>query len=329
MEPKMQNTFRYLAIKKIKQIMTTTTHNTLHKRYQHNIKQIRNILQQNNLTITQADKSKSIVIINKSALIQKVDDLIQENHTSCLNKGPTDTYQKQIQSAIQKCNTLIDKHTQKYLINIKPMAPKLNVYIKTHKENKLIRPTVNNTHAPAYRTAKYLNKKLNSLINLPYTYTTKNAQEVAEELKKIHFDEHMKIITLDIKDLYVNLPIQGILQTTKFWLSKHNTSTTIEQILQLLETILKQNYFQYNNQLFHPEKGIAMGSPISSTMEEIYIQFLEELYVKQWLDSRQTLYYKRHVDDILIIYNQNKTNEQDILNQRFPNCAPLRDWKEK
>jgi hypothetical protein len=37
-------------------------------------------------------------------------------------------------------------------------------------------------------------------------------------------------------------------------------------------------------------------------------------YVKQWLDSRQILYYKRCVDDILIIYNQNKTNEQDILN---------------
>ena len=58
---------------------------------------------------------------------------------------------------------------------------------------------------------------------------------MAEELKTIHIDEHMKVITLDINDLYVNLPIQGILQTTKFWLSKHNnTDTTIEQTLQLL-----------------------------------------------------------------------------------------------
>jgi hypothetical protein len=48
---------------------------------------------------------------------------------------------------------------------------------------------------------------------------------MAEELKTIHFGEHMKIITLDIKDLYVNLPIQGILQTMKFWLNKHNNRT--------------------------------------------------------------------------------------------------------
>jgi hypothetical protein len=57
-----------------------------------------------------------------------------------------------------------------------------------------------------------------------------------------------------------------------------------------------------------------MGSPISSIIAEIFIQFLEELYVKQWLDCRQILYYKRYIDDILIIYDQNKTNEQDILN---------------
>jgi hypothetical protein len=57
-----------------------------------------------------------------------------------------------------------------------------------------------------------------------------------------------------------------------------------------------------------------MGSRISSTIAETYIQFLEVLHVKQWLDSKQILYYKRYVDDILIIYNQNKTNEQDISN---------------
>jgi hypothetical protein len=49
----------------------------------------------------------------------------------------------------------------------------------------------------------------------------------------------------------VNLPIQNILSITKFWLNKHNCdSTTTEQTLYLLETILKQNYFQYNNQYY-------------------------------------------------------------------------------
>jgi hypothetical protein len=45
---------------------------------------------------------------------------------------------------------------------------------------------------------------------------------VAEELKTVNINEHMRIITLDIKDMYVNLPISGILQTTRYWLNKHN-----------------------------------------------------------------------------------------------------------
>jgi hypothetical protein len=43
----------------------------MHKRYQHNINQIKKILQHNNLTIAKADKSKAIVIIDKTTLGQK------------------------------------------------------------------------------------------------------------------------------------------------------------------------------------------------------------------------------------------------------------------
>jgi hypothetical protein len=80
---------------------------------------------------------------------------------------------------------------------------------------------------------------------------------------------------------------------TTFWLSKNSCDNTItEQTLHILEIILKQNYFQYNGQYYHPGKGIAMGSPISSTLAEIYLQDLEEIYVKHWLENREIILYK-------------------------------------
>jgi hypothetical protein len=83
--------------------------------------------------------------------------------------------------------------------------------------------------------------------------------------------------TLDTKDLYVNLPIQNTFHITKFWLNKHNDVNTItEQTSYLLKVILKQNYFQYNNQFFQAEKGTAMGSPISSIIAEITFNFLKK-----------------------------------------------------
>ena len=56
-----------------------------------------------------------------------------------------------------------------------------------------------------------------------------------------------------------------------------------------------------------------MESPISSTIAEIYLQILEEICIKQWLESKEIIYYKRYVDDILIIFDQNKTHGKTIL----------------
>jgi hypothetical protein len=89
LDSKIQNTFRHLATKKVKHIITTNTHNTLHKIHQHNLNQIKNILQQNSLTAAKADKSKTMVIINKNTLKQKMDTFIQENHITRLNRPHT------------------------------------------------------------------------------------------------------------------------------------------------------------------------------------------------------------------------------------------------
>jgi len=92
----------------------------------------------------------------------------------------------------------------------------------------------------------------------------------------------MRIITLDIKVMYVNLPMKGIIQYTRFWLNIHNNNNKElnEQTEHMLNTIMKQNYFQYNGQIFQPQIGVGRGSPISGTMAEIYSQYLEATYIK-------------------------------------------------
>jgi len=115
---------------------------------------------------------------------------------------------------------------------------------------------------------------------------------------------------LGIKDLYVNLPKQGIIQPKIFWLDKNNINKKVkEQVTHLLKVITEQNYFQYNNHFFRPRNGIAIRSPKSGTLAEIYLQHIEELFIKHWIKSQAIFYYKRYVDDIIIIYDQNKINE--------------------
>ena len=108
---------------------------------------------------------------------------------------------------------------------------------------------------------------------------------------------------MDIKDLYVDIPIQETLQTARAQLFKHNDRTFTDKFCSLLETILNQNYFTYQNQIYRPTKGVAMGSSISGLTAEILLQSLERTHVKPLLDTNRIVLYTRYIDDILIVYD--------------------------
>ena len=159
-----------------------------------------------------------------------------------------------------------------------------------------------------------MNRRIKECVNLPNTYTVQNSNEMVQELQKLYIGKYHKMITLGIKNLYVNLPKQGIIQSTAIWMDRNKVCTDIkeQQILQLLKVITEQNYFQYNNQYFKSEKGIAMGSPTSATLAEIYLQLIEERYIKHWIEKQNIVYYKRYVDDIFIIFDTSRINEETI-----------------
>ena len=44
----------------------------------------------------------------------------------------------------------------------------------------------------------------------------------------------------------------------------------------------------------------------------IYLEYLEETYIKHCLENKEITYYKRYVDDILIVFDRNKISEHTI-----------------
>jgi len=100
-----------------------------------------------------ADKSKAIVLIQIEDLKKKFKQFILDNDIQQVRKDPTGKYQKMIQQAIKKNTLIFERQQHKYLTNIKPAPPQLNIHIKTHKQNQPIRPVINNTQAPANKLA--------------------------------------------------------------------------------------------------------------------------------------------------------------------------------
>jgi len=82
------------------------------------------------------------------------------------------------------------------------------------------------------------------------------------------------MITYDVKDLYTNVPVDKTLKITEIQLLKNNDKHKTKQIITILKSILAQNYFTFHDTIYHPNKGVAMGYPISGTMAEIFLQHI-------------------------------------------------------
>jgi hypothetical protein len=75
------------------------------------------------------------------------------------------------------------------------------------------------------------------------------------------------------------------------------------EITNLIKVIIYQNYFKINNTIWQQTIGTQIGSPIPSTLAEMYPNLIKE-------DMSSTL---PHVDTVLIVYNADHTTAEAIL----------------
>jgi hypothetical protein len=84
--------------------------------------------------------------------------------------------------------------------------------------------------------------------------------------------------------------------------------TNKKEIISMLRTIMEQNYFQFDQTHYKQTVGLAMGAPTPEILAEAYLQHREHKQLHPILKKYQISGYFRCVDDILLIYSQNKTN---------------------
>jgi hypothetical protein len=120
--------------------------------------------------------------------------------------------------------------------------------IKLHKHEKSIRPIVNWIDSPGCKIAKYLNKLLNNFSQLPNAFNTRNTNKLAHSLKLIYVNKGIRLCSFDIENMYTNIPIREVKNITGNIIDKDNniSQKMKEEILNLLNIILEQNYIQHS-----------------------------------------------------------------------------------
>lgn len=203
-----------------------------------------------------------------------------------------------------------------------PDTPILRGLIKIHKEDTPIRPVINSINAPSYKLAKMFAKKLETYRPLTDIYNVKNSIQLIEELGDIPFDPSLKLASFDIANMYTNIPTKELIHIIDSICDLYNVDNSVKQeILTISSLLISQNCFKFQDKTHLQRNSLAMGAPMSSISSEVFLQYTENTAIQDILRTSEVEGYFKYVDDVLIIYKEDGTNTNEILNQ-FNNITP-------
>lgn len=183
--------------------------------------------------------------------------------------------------------------------------PKFYCLPKLHKKGKLKgRPIAGQVEWITTPISRILNNRLQKELHR-YPCILKNSTTLVKDLMEFnttHFinNPDILIITGDIESLYPNMNLDTL----------YSIIERIEITCRpLTEFICQHSYITYNDHIYHQIQGIPMGTNAAVTLANVYVGEL----IDDYINSRpQTLWYKRYIDDLFILWT-GTTEQWDLV----------------
>ena len=72
----------------------------------------------------------------------------------------------------------------------------------------------------------------------------------------------------------------------------------------MLSLTLKESFILFDNKYYFQIDGVAMGSPLWPTLDNIFLCYHESNFLKDCPKDFKPVYYKRYVDNIFVLFNK-------------------------
>ncbi len=194
---------------------------------------------------------------------------------------------------------------------IKEEAELAHLYFlpKAHKPRTPLRPIMAGLKSPTIRISRWLDGLLRPLFNrLACDTTISNGVQLIKQVEKWSarcLTPATSFITMDVTDLYTMIPQEGGVTAIKKLIEacglKQIDGVKKEIILALTRFVITNNYFYLDGSYYKQIRGGAMGSPLTLTIANAYMYFVERPILK-WAQRTGALYY-RYIDDLFIMSN--------------------------
>ena len=123
------------------------------------------------------------------------------------------------------------------------------------------------------------------------------------------------LVSFDVKSLFTSIPVEESIRICETKLREdaklsERTPMEVETIVKLLRFCLTNTSFLFQGKHYQQLDGVAMGSPVSPVIADIFMEDLEDKFFRNCLATCKPRLWRRFVDDIISII---KKSDGDIL----------------
>jgi hypothetical protein len=285
----------------------------------HPIQIFLSFLKENNLTIIPADKTPHLCIIQQKIYETMVNLHLSDSSTYTeISTNRQNAIYKVLKNAMANIPKITSKtfsipsnfsnRTFKILAKLQKPSNEWISYPYVPKS----RPIVNDTNSITQAACKALLPYLQT-IEKKLTYTCTSSLQIILKIQEFNnYNSHPNFVlaTGDLENMYTNIDTNiliNILNTSSYNLPQKKL------FLDLLWHILRYTTFTIKNKIYLQKRGLPMGSCLSGTLANIFLDAFEKNIIPKYSTKNETFIYARYIDDIFIV-SKDKETTQTIFN---------------
>lgn len=280
--------------------------------YEASMDQTAIFLQENNeITITQADKGRATVVMYTEDYKDKVIHHLNDKSTyQDLNISSVNSYKEMNRKYLDwlETNGYINKNSKKSALTNETKIANFYAFIKTHKKEHKIRPICNTINTPGYTIANTLTPILTRSME-ESTYAVPNSLEAKNIIDNASITPSMYFTSFDVVSMFTNITFEDVEKVVrkKYQQKRMLTKIPCEIMLKMLKFICSINTeFKFNKNLYKQIKGLRMGSSISPVLASMV---MEDTFDRVFSRIEKPEIFMIYVDDVLTATTKKHTEE--------------------
>lgn len=271
------------------------------------------------IVIKKADKGSSLVIMDRDNYVREgVRQLTMADHYKPCDSEKFTQSIIDIDKHLKHMHKLgeISKDTYEFLtpkLNIDVRIPHMYHLPKLHKPRKNDadipgRAIISGNSSPTERVSSFLDYFLKPITIKQSTYL-QDTKHLINIIESMEVPEDAYLVAGDIESMYTNIEHDGALkimrgvfkdtEALEYQIKRPST----DSMCKLLELIMRNNVFMFDDKTYIQTVGLPMGNVSSCNLSDIIVHHFELELIQTFKRGNKLLCFLRFRDDIFIIWN--------------------------